>query len=59
MTNTSWSSAKKVLAIVVVLSGMLWLAVVFMPILSAVISAALVSSTNPQITDQPTAAATT
>jgi predicted PurR-regulated permease PerM len=43
VTNTSWSSAKKVLAIVVVLSGMLWLAVVFMPILSAVISAALLA----------------
>ncbi len=43
MTNTPWSYAKKVLAIVIVLSGIVWLALVFMPILSAVISAALLA----------------
>jgi predicted PurR-regulated permease PerM len=43
VTNTPWSYAKKLLAIVIVLSGIVWLALVFMPILSAVISAALLA----------------
>ena len=43
MADIPWSSAKKVLAIVIVLSGIVLLAVVFMPILSAVISAALLA----------------
>ena len=43
MTYTPWSTTKKVLAIVIVLSGIVLLAVVFMPMLSAVISAALLA----------------